>query len=135
LAVSVRKGRAEHGLVFWKIDEFNEPEQRWVIFAKAVPAIGFKPVPAATSPRSGCAGLRQSSETRRTDCALARFASQGRELWDEGWLREHLQRIARQGYESGVRGCGEIATPGEGGMRANDDSGEEPKEDPARPCN
>lgn len=30
------------------------------------------------------------------------FAAQGWELWDERWLRERLQRMAKQGYENQV---------------------------------
>jgi len=31
-----------------------------------------------------------------------RFEAEGWELWDEFWLREHLKRMARRGYENQV---------------------------------
>jgi hypothetical protein len=32
----------------------------------------------------------------------AHFEARGSELWDEPWLRKHLQRMAEQGYENQV---------------------------------
>lgn len=41
------------------------------------------------------------NETDRT-AIRAHFAAEGRELWDEEWLRERLKRRAQQGYENQV---------------------------------
>jgi hypothetical protein len=58
--------------------------------------------------------LRQRSQPAKSETKpTARRSvptSKRRELWDEGWLRERLQRMAQQGYENQISAVVEVGT-------------------------
>lgn len=50
----------------------------------------------SASPAGACLHEADRSAIR------SHFEAQGWDLWDEPWLRQHLQRMADQGYENQV---------------------------------
>ncbi len=81
---------------------FNEPELQRIVFnrlclqftesgaCREAPQIRFS---------LACGKIRNEADRV---AIRAHFEARGWELWDEPWLREHLQRMAEQGYENQV---------------------------------
>jgi hypothetical protein len=81
---------------------FNEPELRRVVFNRLCLQLtdsGACRETAEVRLALACGKIR--NETDRM-AIRAHFHSQGWELWDEHWLRERLQFMAKQGYENQV---------------------------------
>jgi hypothetical protein len=81
---------------------FNEPELRRVVFNRLCQqftgsgACREKPqVRLALA----CGKIRNEADRK---AIRAHFEAQGWDLWDEPWLRDHLKRMAEQGYENQV---------------------------------
>ena len=81
---------------------FNDAELRRVVFNRLCLQLGASGACGnAPEIRLSLAAGKVRNETDRT-AIRAHFEKQGWELWDEPWLRERLQRMARQGYENQV---------------------------------
>ncbi len=81
---------------------FNEPELRRVVFNRL--CLQFTEAGACREGAQVRLALACGKIRNETDRAAIRahFEAQGWDLWDEPWLREHLQRMADQGYENQV---------------------------------
>jgi hypothetical protein len=81
---------------------FNEPALRRVVFNRLrlqLAAAGA--CRDAPEVRFSLACGKVRNETDRT-LIRTHFETKGWDFWDESWLRERLQRMARQGYENQV---------------------------------
>lgn len=81
---------------------FNEPALRKVVFKRL--ALQFTESGACAKEPTvrlalACGRIRNDADRK---AIRAHFEAQGWELWDEPWLRKHLQRMAEQGYENQV---------------------------------
>lgn len=81
---------------------FNDAELRRVVFKRL--ALQFTEIGACReAPKLqlalACGRIRNESDRV---AIRAHFQAQDWELWDEPWLRKHLQRMAAQGYENQV---------------------------------
>jgi hypothetical protein len=79
---------------------FNEPELRRVVFNRM--CLQFSDSGACSkSPEVrlalACGKIRSEGDR---EAIRAHFKKNDWDLWDEPWLREHLQRMAKQGYEN-----------------------------------
>lgn len=81
---------------------FNEPELRRVVFSRLCVQLADAGAcrEGAQVKLSLAAGKVRNDNDRAA--INAHFQTQGWELWDESWLREHLQRMAKRGYENQV---------------------------------
>ncbi len=81
---------------------FNEPELQRVVFNRL--SAQLVESGACRANRRVCLSLACGKIKNESDRAALRahFDKQGWELWDEAWLRERLQRLARRGYENHI---------------------------------
>jgi hypothetical protein len=98
-AASFGGSNAEHAK---RYKLFNEPELRRVVFKRL--ALQFTESGACAADPTirlalACGRIRNDGD--RT-AIRAHFEAEGWELWDETWLRKHLQHMAEQGYENQV---------------------------------
>jgi hypothetical protein len=81
---------------------FNDAELRRIVFNRLCLQLAASGACAdAPQIRLSLAAGNVRNETDRA-AIQAHFEEQGWELWDEPWLREHLDRLAQQGYENQV---------------------------------
>lgn len=81
---------------------FNEPKLRRVVFNRlCLQLAAAGACRDAPEVRLSLACGKVRNEIDRA-AIRAHFEGQGWDLWDEPWLRERLQRMARQGYENQV---------------------------------
>jgi hypothetical protein len=81
---------------------FNEPDLRRVVFKRL--AMQFTGIGACLEAPTIRMALACGKIRNETDRAIIRahFEAQGWDLWDEPWLRVHLQQMADQGYENQI---------------------------------
>jgi len=81
---------------------FNKPELRKIVFGRLCLQLAQAGAcRAAPEVRLSLACGKVRNEVDRA-AIRAHFEAQGWEFWDEAWLRERLQRMAKQGYENQV---------------------------------